>query len=99
MTILDTNGDGHIDMTEFLVAVRVSTIFLIQLFELEFKLSGKMSIYAKIGFIKLSAILFATDINIRTKTRIKGDNLISIQILGHPQRLTSTHGQQDICEV
>ena len=26
MQILDTNGDGHIDMTEFLVAVRVSKI-------------------------------------------------------------------------
>lgn len=28
MTVLDTNGDGHIDMTEFLVAIRVSFFFL-----------------------------------------------------------------------
>ena len=28
MTLLDTNGDGHIDMTEFLVAIRVSLLFI-----------------------------------------------------------------------
>ena len=28
MTLLDTNGDGCIDMTEFLVAIRVSKLFI-----------------------------------------------------------------------
>ena len=26
MTLLDTNNDGHIDVTEFLVAIRVSKV-------------------------------------------------------------------------
>lgn len=44
MTILDTNGDGHIDMTEFLVAIRVSKILDYALMSQKFKLSGKMVI-------------------------------------------------------
>ena len=44
MTILDTNKDGCIDMTEFLVAIRVSRILRQCFDEPKFKLSGKMEI-------------------------------------------------------
>ena len=59
MTVLDTNGDGHIDMNEFLVAIRVSRINDCTLTSLKFKLSGKTK---SKQFNRLSAILVTTDL-------------------------------------
>ena len=55
MSILDSNNDGHIDMTEFLVAVRVSKNFILASTSPKFKLSGKID-SCIIGYKNLSAI-------------------------------------------
>ena len=71
MDLLDTNKDGHIDMTEFLVAIRVSQVSNLCSDELKFKLSGNYQNSPDYQFHNLPSDFIRDRFQFHTKTTIK----------------------------